>query len=365
MLAAWAGKEVAMGIYKRPDSNKWWISYYHNGERVREGVSTNKKEAEKVLMQRLIAINENKHPVLQKRKNKKIKFATFSEKCITDYSKPNKKSYKCDIARLKALIPNFGDFYVTEIESSHIAEYRKLRLEQKAKNHDNPVSPATVNREVILLKSMLKKAAEWYGLNLRTITLNLAKEESRERILSRGEMGLLVANAQPHLKHVILVALNTGMRKAEIHNLEWVNVNLEHNFITITAQEAKNKKIRRIAINKSLRELLLKLNLTRNGNRYVFENPKTGKPYTDLKRGWRSALERAGINDMRFHDLRHTFASHFLMNGGDLYTLKEILGHKDITTTSRYLTITTEHKSKVMEIFAVPENESNIIELAG
>ena len=68
-LAAWAGKEVAMGIYKRPDSKKWWISYYHNGERVREGVSTNKREAEKVLMQRLTAINENKHPVLQKRKN--------------------------------------------------------------------------------------------------------------------------------------------------------------------------------------------------------------------------------------------------------------------------------------------------------
>ncbi len=127
----------------------------------------------------------------------------------------------------------------------------------------------------------------------------------------------------------------------------------------------KNKKLRLIPINKSLRELLLKLNLTRNGNRYVFENPKTGKPYMDLKRGWQSALEKAGIKNMRFHGLWHTFASHFLMNGGDLHTLKEILGHKDITTTSRYLTITTEHKSKAMEIFEVPENESNIIELAG
>ena len=81
-------------------------------------------------------------------------------------------------------------------------------MQQKAKNHDNSVSPATVNREVILLKSMLKKAAEWYGLSLRTITLDLVKEESRERILSRNEMGLLVVNAEPLLKHVILVALN-------------------------------------------------------------------------------------------------------------------------------------------------------------
>jgi integrase len=119
---------------------------------------------------------------------------------------------------------------------------------------------------------------------LRTITLDLVKEESRERILSRNEIGLLVANAEPLLKNVILVALNTGMRKAEIYNLEWVNVNLEHNFITVTAQEAKNKKIRRIAINRSLRELLLKLNLTRNGSQCVFENPKTGKAFVCINR---------------------------------------------------------------------------------
>jgi integrase len=129
-------------------------------------------------------------------------------------------------------------------------------------------------------------------------------------------MGLLVANAQPHLKHVILFSLNTSMGKAEIHNLEWVNVNLEHNFITVTAQEANNKKIRRIPINGSLRKLFLKLNLIRNGNRYVFENPVTGKPYADLKRSWQSLLEEAGINDMRFHDLRHTYASHFLIEKG-------------------------------------------------
>ncbi len=330
----------------------------YNGERVREGVSTNKREAEKVLMQRLTAIYENKHPVLRKRKNKKIKFATFAEKYITDYSKSNKKSYKCDIARLKALIPYFGDFYIADIKSSHIAEYRKLRLQQEAKNCDKPISPATVNREVILLKSMLKKASKWEGVDLKIIDLDLTTEEHRECILSRNEIGLLVANAEPPLKHVILVGLNTGMRKAEIHNLEWGNVNLEQNFITVTAQEAKNKKIRRIPINGSLRKLFLKLNLTRNGNRYVFENPVTDKPYADLKRGWQSLLEEADIKNMRFHDLRHTYASHFLMNGGDIYTLKEILGHKDITTTSRYLTITTAHKCKAMEIFEVPNTPS-------
>ncbi len=129
------------------------------------------------------------------------------------------------------------------------------------------------------------------------------------------------------------------------------------------AHKTRSLKIRRIPLNRSLHEPLLKLNLTRNGNQYVFEYPKTGKPIVDFKKFLKSLLEPPGIKDVRFHDLRHTFASHFLMNGGDLYTLKEILGHKDITTTSPYLTITTEHKSKAMEIFEVPENESNIIEL--
>lgn len=352
-----------MGIYKRPDSNKYWISFYVNGRRIREAVSTKKSEAEKVLTARLNAINEGKHPVIKKRKSKKIKFASFAEKYITDYSKPTKKSYKCDIARLKSLIPYFGDLYIADIENFHIAEYRKLRLQQRAKNRENPVSPATVNRELILLKSILKKASKWENVDLRVIDLDLTSEEPRERILSAHEMRLLVGNSEPPLKHIILLALNTGMRKSEIYNLEWVNVNLENKFITITAHEAKNKKIRRIPINTSLHDLLRRLNFTRGGSRYVFENPKTGKPFKDLKRGWESALKKAGIEDMRFHDLRHTFASHFLMNGGDLYTLKEILGHKDITTTARYLTITTAHKTKAMEIFAVPENESNIIDL--
>jgi len=160
------------------------------------------------------------------------------------------------------------------------------------------------------------------------------------------------------------LALNTGMRRGEIFNLEWVNGNLENNFITVKTQEAKSKRLRRIPINRSLRKLLIKLNVARDSNRYVFQNPRKGKPYLPLQNSWESHLSRTGIKDMRFHDLGHTFASHFLMNGGELYTLKEILGHKELDTTAHYLTVTTAHKVKAMEIFQVPENESNIIELA-
>lgn len=354
-----------MGIYKRPDSKKWWISYYHNGKRVREPVSTKKNEAEKVLTQRLNAINEGKHPVIKKRKSKKIKFAAFAETYITDYSKPNKKSWKSDVYRLKALIPFFGDFYLSDIESSHVAEYKKLRLQQKVKNRDKFVSPATVNKEIKQLKNILKKAAKWKGIDIHDLELDLATEIPRDRILTHHEMKLLVGNSVPPLKYAILIALNTGMRSGEINNLEWVNVNLEHNFITVTALEAKSKRVRRIPINSELRKLLLKLKLTRNDNSYVLQNPMTGNSYGSFQRSWKSLLARTGIADLKFHDLRHTFASHFLMNGGDLYTLKEILGHKELNTTARYLTITTAHKAKAMEIFQVAEIDPDIIDISG
>ena len=235
---------------------------------------------------------------------------------------------------------------ISEIDSSHKAQYKKFRLQQKCPHRDSPVKPATVNTEVKLVKHIIKKASKWLGICIQEIELDLATELPRERILTHEEIRLLVEKSQPPLKHVILIALNTGMRKGEILSLRWENVNLERNFITVTAEEAKSKRIRRIPINRELRKLFIKLNLTRNGNSLVLQNPMTGKPFRDFGRSWKTLLTNTGIDGVRFHDYRHTFASHFLMNGGDLYTLKELLGHRELNTTARYLTITTAYKNQ-------------------
>ncbi|MCP5108663.1 MAG: site-specific integrase [bacterium] len=149
--------------------------------------------------------------------------------------------------------------------------------------------------------------------------------------MTHEEIRVLVENSEPPLKYAILVALNTGMRKGEILSLRWENVNLK---------------------------------LTQNGNHNVSQNPMTSKPFIDFGRSWKTLLTSTGINGVRFHDCRHTFASHFLMNGGDLYTLKELLGHKELNTTARYLTITTAYKNQAIELFTVAENQSNIIDLS-
>lgn len=358
-----------MGVYRKKIkktgklSKRWWIDYYLNGKRIREPISTNKKEAEKVLIQRINSINENKHPILKKKENKKIKFVDFSKKYIKEYSKPFKKSYHNDISRIKNLMPYFGDLYIHEIKSFHLIEYRKIRSQEKAKNRNNLVSPTSINRELALLRNMLHMASEWYEMELKPIKVEMAKEVQKERVLSESEIRILIDKSIPPLKYFIIVALNTGMRKGEILSLEWNQVNLEQGFITLVAQKTKSKKMRRVPFNLSLRELFCKLQLNRSGQRYVFENPKTGKPYTDLKRRWYSLLKETGIEDIRFHDLRHTFATYSLLRkGGNLVSLQETLGHSDISTTSRYTKALLEGQQQLVNSFEVPENESNPID---
>jgi len=81
---------------------------------------------------------------------------------------------------------------------------------------------------------------------------------------------------------------------------------------------------------------------------YVFYDPRTGKPYQDVKRSFASACRRAGIKDFRFHDLRHTFASHLVMSGTDITTVKELLGHKTLAMTMRYAHLAPSHKIKAV-----------------
>ena len=92
---------------------------------------------------------------------------------------------------------------------------------------------------------------------------------------------------------------------------------------------------------------------------YVFCNPETGKPYNDVKNAFKGACRRAGINDLHFHDLRHTFASHLVMEGIDITTVKELLGHKTLTMTLRYAHLAATHKAKAVDILDKALNEKS------
>jgi len=158
----------------------------------------------------------------------------------------------------------------------------------------------------------------------------------------------------------VIVALNAGMRKAEVLLLKWDNVDLKHGFILL--EITKNGERREIPINDTVREALRSIT-RRLDVPYVFYDPKTGKPYQDIKRSFASACRRAGIKDFRFHDLRHTFASHLVMIGTDITTVKELLGHKTLTMTLRYAHLAPSHKVKAVDLLDSTLNDKPTAQL--
>jgi integrase len=175
----------------------------------------------------------------------------------------------------------------------------------------------------------------------------LEENNRRMRYLSKEECQILIDACSSHLRPIVITALNTGMRGGEIFSLKWANVDLKHGFILL--EKTKNGERREIPINETLRETLT--GLTRRLDLpYVFYNPFTEKPYGDIKNAFNGACRRAKIVDFVFHDLRHTFASHLVMRGVDITTVKDLLGHKTLTMTLRYAHLAPSHKVNAVDI---------------
>lgn len=144
------------------------------------------------------------------------------------------------------------------------------------------------------------------------------------------------------------MALNTGMRQGEILNLQWPDVDFQQKVMYIN--ESKSGESRKIPIN-SITVAVLRQVKKRQRSFYVFSN-KEGKPFRKVYKGFKAALRRAGISNFTFHDLRHTFASHLIMNGTDLKTVQELLGHKTFKMTLRYAHLSSDHKRKAVDNLA-------------
>jgi integrase len=164
--------------------------------------------------------------------------------------------------------------------------------------------------------------------------------------LSEKEAKELIEKSAEHFKPIVITALNTGMRHGEIVGLTWDRVHLD-NVIDpyIELEHTKNNKKRFIPLNEVMIDLLKKLHDESKNDIYVFPSKYGNRLYRTSKT-LKNTLENTTISNFRFHDLRHTFASHFIMRGGDLLTLKEILGHSSMRMVERYAHLASAHKRK-------------------
>ncbi|MCP4628148.1 MAG: site-specific integrase [bacterium] len=167
-----------------------------------------------------------------------------------------------------------------------------------------------------------------------------------------------------YLNDIITCAINTGLRKTELLTLKWDQIRNGQLYI-----KGKGEKRREVPINDDMSDLLKDIR-RREGLRSNYVFTYQGQPITNtVENSFKSALRRAGIENFRFHDLRHTFASWFVMRGGDLKTLQEILGHSDIATTMRYAHLSKAHKAKSINLVSgltsrknkAPETSSDFV----
>jgi len=285
-------------------------------------------------------VAENKF--LDKKKEEKLKFEDFAQEFIEYYCKLNKKSWERDAQSIRHLRAVFAGKYLYVITPLEIEKYKEKRI--------HLVKPATINRELSCLKTLFNKAIEWGKLELNPMKkVKLWKENNqRVRYLEKEEIKRLLENCPEYLKPIVLVALNTGMRQGEILNLQWPDIDFHQELIYIN--DSKSGEARKIPMNSTTLAALGQRKKGR-GSSYVFSN-KEGEPFRKVYKGFKAALRRAEISNFTFHDLRHTFASHLVMNGTDLKTVQELLGHKTFKMTLRYTHLSSDHKRNAVDNLA-------------
>ncbi|MFH1014745.1 MAG: tyrosine-type recombinase/integrase [Nitrospirota bacterium] len=319
----------------------WFIDYYAYGKRKRKKIGPSKALAENVLRKLRVEIAENKY--LDIKKEQKIKFEDFADEYLELHSKPNNKSwFKSDRHNVNNLKAHFSGRYLHEITPLLIEKYKVERSKE--------VSPATVNRNLACLKSMFNRAIEWDKAQENPVRkVKLFRENNKRlRYLEREEIVKLLANCKRNLKPIVVVALNTGMRKGEILGLKWHDVDFKRGIIYLL--NTKNGEKREIPMNEQVKTALIR---TRKhaGSPYIFCR-HDGKPYGDIKKSFFTAMKKSDIINFRFHDLRHTFASQLVMSGIDLNTVRELLGHKSLEMTLRYSHLSPDHKKRAVDTLA-------------
>lgn len=310
----------------------WTIGYTVNGRRVREAVGPNRRMAEMVLKKRATEAMERGY--FNRRKLGRAPFAEFAQTYLERVT-AMQKSARTERNRVKMWARQFGSRPIGQIARAEIEDWQRRKCQT--------ARPATVNRDLCRLRHMFNKAVEWELIDaspMRRLKF-LPENNARLRFLSLEECDrLLKVCIEPHLKVIVTVALHTGMRQGEILSLKWADLSFDLGLIAI--RDSKNGEPRQVPMDSIVVEALSNYPRT-SGSDYVF-NGETGRRLVCIKRSFRTALRRADIQDFHFHDLRHTFASQWMMNGGDLYVLKDILGHKSITMTQRYAHLSPEFK---------------------
>jgi integrase len=316
-----------MGLYKR--GSVWWMSFVCKGKYYRKSTETeDRKLAQRILNKVKGEIAERKW--FESLPGEEKTFKEMMEKYLDEYAskKAAAESFKRYARKAISLL---GDYALLDITPKVINEF-------KTKRRNNGLGPASINRELATMKKAFNLAIrEWEWVRDNPVSRVSMEQENneRDRWLGDEEEKRLLELCPSWLRELVMFALNTGMRLGEIISLEWKGVDLFRK--TVTIFKSKNKEMRTIPINETIFEMLKSKVRVKSISGLVFHSPSHTKLHiTSVDHAFKKALRRAGIENFRFHDLRHTFATRLVQAGRDLYKVQRLLGHKSPAMTQRY-----------------------------
>lgn len=331
-----------MPLFRRKGSQIWWADFTIGGKRIQRTTGTDNKQQAQELHDRLkTELWEQQRLGTKPRRTWKEAVVRYSSE------KSHKASFDTDLSHLRWLNRFLSDKYLDEISKDFIAEICEERKKPysipRKKGPDRFINPkpATINRTLEIIRSILRLARdEWEWMD-HIPTVKLLKEPTR-RIswINREKAEELLAALPRHSAEMMRFSLETGLRRANVTHLEWEQVDLARKTAWIHPDQAKAGEPIPVPLSENAVAILNRWKGEHEKFVFVFE----GKPVRQTAtKTWREACKSVGLNNFRWHDLRHTWASWHAQDGTPLHVLQELGGWHSAEMVRRYAHLSTVH----------------------
>ena len=347
-----------------PSGKLMYICEFGRGKKINIGTTKNIQlsDARAIAKEHLADAAKGKDPRGDKIAKGMPTFKEFVENTYVEWRIAHRKNGKGDVARLKSnFLEVFGTQKLSDLQPFTLERWRSKRI-------NDGIHPETINRDINVLKATISKAVEWKIISnhpFANITAMSFDRKPKVRYLDKNELQRLYAALEyrrnnrekfnigdlsddedsdlsaDYLEPMIIVSLNTGARRGELFDLTWDQVDLPKRTIGLIG---KSQSIRYVPLNEEAYQALKTWREKASQHRLVFCRPN-GQRIVTVRRAWQTLLRYAEIENFRWHDMRHHFASWLVMSGVDLNTVRELLGHSDIKMTLRYAHLAPEHKA--------------------
>lgn len=322
-------------LYKRPNSRFWWCTFTApDGTRIQRSTKTVDRQLAqeftdklKVQFWRQIRLGEKPR-------------RTWKDAVVRWLRETSRKTLSNELDHLRFLDKYVGNLYLDEINRDLIDRITEDKL-------NTGVQPATVNKVLEVLRVILNTARKHWDWIEHVPHVRMLKLSNRRiRWLTRKEAQTLLSYLPAHLQAAVRFSLATGLRESNVAGLEWSQVDLERRVAWIHADQSKSGRPIGVPLNREAVVVLRGLGGDHETFCFTYKGNRVRKFNT---KAWRAALESAGIEDFRWHDLRHTWASWHVQSGTPLHVLQELGGWSDIRMVQRYAHLAPEHLSGYAE----------------